>query len=85
MWTFERYRRWADDKRDWVLPSAKPLPEAEEPPLATALPPTREIRAPKPTHRPAAPPAEPPSGQLEIDGAEEDLEKLVQDMLKKKT
>jgi twitching motility protein PilT len=41
MWSFDRYRRWMQQKRDWVLPS-KPAPAATEtramPPHAAASP-----------------------------------------------
>ena len=74
MWTFERYGRWAEEKRDWVLPSAK-APEKEEGP-----PP----RAAEPLPR-ATPKAEPAgtTGQIEIMDSGEDLEDLIQQMVRK--
>jgi twitching motility protein PilT len=34
MWTFERYQRWIDNKKDWIEPAAEPLP----PDFATSAP-----------------------------------------------
>jgi twitching motility protein PilT len=40
MWSFERYRRWMQQKRDWTLPSGKPL-AFERPERAASAPPQR--------------------------------------------
>jgi twitching motility protein PilT len=38
MWNFERYQRWVEQKKDWVLPTlAPPLPEERPLPLAPKL------------------------------------------------
>jgi len=50
MWSFDRYQRWIEQNRDWVIPSKSALPEpprpaaAPLPPLAPSLPPTPRPR-----------------------------------------
>jgi twitching motility protein PilT len=60
MWTFERYQRWMEQKRDWVKSSqAAPLTEREPPAPAAAV----ELSAPAsgaaPARRPTLPRARP--------------------------
>jgi hypothetical protein len=40
MWTFDRYQRWMQQKRDWVKPAASAAPPASSPRRAP------DVRAP---------------------------------------
>lgn len=70
MWSFERYQRWIDQKKDWVLPSqATPMDRSPEP-TRIAAPSIERRAAPPVKSRPAD------DGRIEIDVAEDDLEAL---------
>jgi twitching motility protein PilT len=64
MWTFQRYQRWLDHRKDWYLPGAAEAsePDSEPPPASRALPPASPVspaRA-RPTPLPGAPAASTP-------------------------
>jgi twitching motility protein PilT len=70
MWNFERYQRWAAQKKDWVLPTA-----------AEPLPPETVRTTPAPIKRSSPPPAKAaaPSSSgdsIEIPVEEVDLDEL---------
>jgi twitching motility protein PilT len=70
MWNFERYQRWAAQKKDWMMPTAaEPLPPD---PVRTAAPPIK--RSPAPTAKTAA--AASPGDSIEIPLEEVDLDEL---------
>ena len=86
MWSFDRYQRWIDQKRDWVKPSqatqvledSEPVTPARLPPLASPAP-----RAPQLSAKKTSGPQQPSSAgastkRLEIQIEEEDLEALAQ-------
>jgi len=72
MWTFDRYQRWIEQKKDWARPSSSATVGEEGEPAAPAARPSRPslgtVRSavPKATapQRPAATP--PGEGQVEI-------------------
>jgi twitching motility protein PilT len=72
MWTFDRYQRWIEQKKDWARPpSSANVAEESEPALPAAAPSrqnfgTARSAVPKPTvrQRPAVTP--PGEGQMEI-------------------
>lgn len=52
MWSFERYRRWMEQKRDWVMPSRQVAsPSIDVEPSYVAPPPPVARPAPKPAGR----------------------------------
>ena len=78
MWTFDRYRRWADERTDWVTKREALTEDREE--LAPALP---SAPAPRPTTPSATAPTAAPSstGAIEIQGPDEDLDDIIQQMI----
>jgi twitching motility protein PilT len=90
-WTFDRYRAWMEARTDWYVPSAVPVAEvAEERPFVAA--PVAERREPprpaaKAPERPSPAPPQPgghDEGVLAIDEADEDLERLVSELHRKR-
>jgi hypothetical protein len=72
MWTFDRYQRWIEQKKDWARPSASvtvgeegkravPAAASSRPNLGTA-----RSAVPKPTARPRPAAAPQSEGQIEI-------------------
>jgi twitching motility protein PilT len=91
-WTWDRYRRWADEKQDWVTAPKKGLASESEdpaepdsrlappdrPPARGSLPPRPQRPAPRPAEPTAS--AETETRRIEIDEAGEDLEELIRQM-----
>ena len=83
MWSFERYERWMNEKKEWVRPSqARPLEERRGPAAAPALSAARHSQSAqaaakrlqgslKPDERESS-----GSGRIEIPLADEDLDEL---------
>jgi twitching motility protein PilT len=79
MWSFDRYQRWMEQHRDWVLP-----PKVVPPPLARA--PAPALHATRPVESPAAPasrmPLAPPASLHEVaditEIASEDLQDIAE-------
>ncbi|HTV80080.1 MAG TPA: ATPase, T2SS/T4P/T4SS family [Steroidobacteraceae bacterium] len=67
MWSFDRYQRWMEGHRDWVLPPKAPAPAATPTPSPTPRPMTSPA-PPGVAHGPR--PAAPPVDETEI-GAED--------------
>lgn len=92
MWSFDRYRRWADEKRDWVRPPAKGLAEepgeAEAPLVQAPVAAPSSAAPPAPAGSPASgegaasPKAPPDPKRIEISDTGEDLNDLIQQMIK---
>jgi twitching motility protein PilT len=61
MWSFERYQRWIEQKRDWISPTAAPAPMQRQP-RAPA------VRASDHTPERSAPPANDAPVEISIDG-----------------
>ncbi len=78
MFTFDRYQRWIDQKKDWVRPGQGiPLPQEERLPEAKVLQRAPSQRAPTRSLEKAKPGPVPKQGEpIEIDIAEEDLASL---------
>ncbi|MFL5815190.1 MAG: type IV pilus twitching motility protein PilT [Bdellovibrionia bacterium] len=84
MWSFERYQRWIDQKRDWVKPSqATPLEDHKfaAPSLGSAVTRKTEIHSPSPLRTarprpstPSTPSAPSEDGRIEIDISDADFE-----------
>ena len=55
MWTFERYQRWLQQKRDWVQPTAAPAPVLPQRRAADQAPPQQQ-----PVERPPVASGDPP-------------------------
>lgn len=90
MWTFDRYQRWVEQKRDWVKPQPTAPDERESQdtmpssslhlrPLAPQRPTESAPSQPRAPQKPVQPlrreEAQDP-GRIEIFGAEEDLEEI---------
>lgn len=85
MYTFERYRRWIDQKRDWVTPKQatrmeEPDPDTEKVNLNSIVPPVKKDLQNKDKTTPAPNKQSDPSGRLEISVDDTDLDKLVKDL-----
>ena len=84
MWSFQRYARWLDNRKDWHIPGQTPEPPDSEPaePAYSAPPPLPLAKpkqsAPGHSHTPAGAHSK-DSGRLEIEAVEGGLE----DILKK--
>jgi twitching motility protein PilT len=60
MWTFARYQRWLESRRDWALPGPDDPPDADPDPIRPAVParsvdPMAPARVPGPVPAPATP------------------------------
>lgn len=64
MWSFDRYQRWIDERRDWVRPSSA-VPVPDDLPTRSAAPPA--TRPPAPIVPPAASAPVPGEQGIEID------------------
>jgi len=51
MWSFDRYRRWMEQKKDWVRPSRPSASPSVEPSVYEAPPPVARPKA-KPSQAP---------------------------------
>jgi len=80
-WTFERYRRWLDDRPSFFVPrlgAGEPLPDDVEPAVTTTRPPTPAAGRPT-LPAPAAPrPAD--DGVLVLDGHNESLDSILSEL-----
>ena len=75
-WTFERYQKWMEQKRDWVTPGqANPWSEEAIPETSSPERVAPAARGPRRMPAPAGPPA-PSAERIEIAVAEDDLASL---------
>ena len=85
MWTFQRYRNWLDNRKDWFIPGKSaeaPDTELTEPAAASAsVPPlaaaTIAAKPEKPGAVPAEAPAAKPARRVEIEPVEGGLDELL--------
>ncbi len=75
MWSFDRYRRWVDSKRDWVRP-ADTQPLTDDPKMLMEL--KENVRAVPQSAplRKSLPESKPSADRIEIKVADDDLEAL---------
>jgi twitching motility protein PilT len=95
MWTFDRYQRWIEQKKDWVRPAPPAASAADESDVVVVTPRPSLTRAAPPPARSRAAPGRPPvaskpvaappvDGPIEIPAEEElDLAELAQQIEKR--
>jgi twitching motility protein PilT len=59
MWTFDRYQRWIEQKKDWVRPAPPTASGADEPDVVVVTPRPNLTRAAPPATRPKTAPGRP--------------------------
>jgi twitching motility protein PilT len=79
MWTFQRYTKWLDSRKEWFIPSQNPEPPDSEVAEAGEMAPLPPLAAQKTAKAPAQQPPLPanPGGRLEIEAAEGGLEDIL--------
>lgn len=86
-WTFSRYREWMERRTDWYVPPPSAPARPEPDPQPAPLPATPPRRSERPAVRPPAAASDPPEDRadvLAIDDADEDLERLVSELERKR-
>jgi twitching motility protein PilT len=94
MWTFDRYQRWIEQKKDWVRPAPPAASTADEPDVVVVTPRPSLPRAAAPPARPMTAPRRPPAGSkpstaspgdgpIEIPVEDEDLAELAKQIEKR--
>ncbi len=78
MWTFDRYKRWAEQNTNWLIPSTKPIEVIEERAISEA-----PVSKPQQKYKVSTPEldARPEPKAVEIAATDDDLDDLIQQMI----